>query len=461
MKRLLVMLMLLGAGSMVTAKDLGEAILETQQEIEAALADLNQARAEVEAMRAPLADEHDALSRTVRQKREALTRMQEAQQYGEQQHQALAAEVTHLEEECRFALTALHEYRRSLETRTSQAALQGYRTALEACDLQIAAAEDFVQLPDAVETLLIPAIAWNQARVGGYQAAGTALDDAGFEQHGSFIFVGPTVYFVGKSGVGGIVQTPFGSLNPTVYAKHSASEQLGIGILPTGEPTKVPIDVSGGDGLKIDAAGDSLVEHVRKGGFVMAPLLLIGILALGLTIWKVIELRGTRSASTESLADVIRHLGPGEADQAMQAARALHPPLSTLIEEALTYREAPREHLEEILHERILAMVPKLERHLGTLAVFGGVAPLLGLLGTVTGMIHTFDLVTIFGTGEARLLSGGISEALITTKFGLGIAIPVLLAHSFLARRVRTIIGALENAVVRFVNSLKIGTSTP
>ena len=101
-------------------------------------------------------------------------------------------------------------------------------------------------------------------------------------------------------------------------------------------------------------------------------------------------------------------------------------------------------------------MMPKLEQHLGTLAVLGGVAPLLGLLGTVTGMIHTFDLVTIFGTGEARLLSGGISEALITTKFGLGIAIPVLLVHAFFARRIRTVVAELENAAIRVVNALKI-----
>ena len=88
--------------------------------------------------------------------------------------------------------------------------------------------------------------------------------------------------------------------------------------------------------------------------------------------------------------------------------------------------------------------------------MLGGVAPLLGLLGTVTGMIHTFNLATIFGTGNAKLLSGGISEALITTEYGLYIAIPVLLAHAFFARRVRSIIGALERAVVVFVNELTL-----
>jgi biopolymer transport protein ExbB len=103
----------------------------------------------------------------------------------------------------------------------------------------------------------------------------------------------------------------------------------------------------------------------------------------------------------------------------------------------------------------VLCTVPKLERHLGTLAVFGGIAPLLGLLGTVTGMIHTFQLVTVFGSGDAKLLSGGISEALITTEFGLAIAIPVLLIHAFFARRVRNMISHLEQTAVMMINALK------
>ena len=460
MRRLLIISLLCPGIAFSATNRLEQAILDTRQEIETALAELNRARADIETARAPLSAEHAALSRAVGKQRESLAQMLEARRYGEQQQQALAAEIGQLEEECRFVLTALLEYRRGLETRTSQAALQAHRTALTESDVQLIAAEDFVRLPHAAESLLLPAVAWNQQRIGGYRCAGTALNGSGIEEEGFFIFIGPTVYFTGTNEAGGIVKTSFGSLSPTYFGGHSLAEQSRIALLLEDKPAVVPIDVSGGDGMEIDAAGDSLFEHIRKGGFVMAPLLLIGVLAVALTLWKVVELRGMRLASMESLDDVIHHLGPDEADQAILAARALHPPLSTLIEEALTYRDASREHIEEILHERILAMVPGLERHLGTLAVFGGIAPLLGLLGTVTGMIHTFDLVTIFGTGEARLLSGGISEALITTKFGLGIAIPVLLVHAFLARRVRTIVGTLENSIVRFVNALKIGMPT-
>ena len=441
--------------------DMDTAVLQTQQEIKTALAEINALRATIEKQRDPLTKTHHALNTTVRKKRQTLERMLDAKRYGAEQRRALDASVAQLEGECRFALTALSEYRRGLETRVATAALQHYRPLLQSWDSDLGASDDVVRLPAAASSLLPAAVIWNRERIGGQRIAGTALNQSGIEEPGSFLLVGPLCYFANTNGVGGISQTRFGSLSPTTFADHTPQDQAAIAALLAGDTTRVPVDVSEGDALSIVAAGDSFAVHVRKGGFVMVPLLIIGIFSMCLTLWKCFELRGMRLASAESLVEVIRHLNAEDADQAAQAARALRRPLSTLIEEAIPYRHAPREHLEEILHERILAMVPRLERHLGTLAVFGGVAPLLGLLGTVTGMIHTFDLVTIFGTGEARLLSGGISEALITTKFGLAIAIPVLLVHAFLARRVRTIVGALETAAVRFVNALKIGAPSP
>jgi biopolymer transport protein ExbB len=457
-----VALLLLMTGSAVGASTntLHQAILKTQGEIKTALEELNSVRARVDYERAPLSETHSQLSQTVREKRQTLNRMQDAQKLGNEQKHALTATVAQGEAECQFLLTALLEYRRGLEARTSSAALQAYRGRLKQCDDQLAQAATFESLPAATESLLSLGMDWNKSYIGGHATEGTALNAAGIEEFGNFLFIGPIGYFANSNGVGGLILNHIGSINPTYFGQHSAREQTAIADLVAGTwSSPVPLDVTHGDALSVEASGDSIVEQIGKGGFVMVPLLLIGLLAIALTIWKFFELRGMRHASQESLASVISQLDTPE--QALAAARTLHPPLSTLIEEALTYRNAPREHLEEILHEHILSMVPKLERHLGTLAVFGGIAPLLGLLGTVTGMIHTFDLVTIFGTGEARLLSGGISEALITTKFGLAIAIPVLLVHAFFSRRVRTLIGTLESTAVRFVNILKTGTPAP
>jgi biopolymer transport protein ExbB len=187
----------------------------------------------------------------------------------------------------------------------------------------------------------------------------------------------------------------------------------------------------------------------------MIPLGAVGILALVTSFWKLAQLARIptdRPAAVDRVVDLAKC---DEMDGARAEADRLRAPLNRVVRAALDYKGAPREHLEEILNERILSEMPALERHLGTLAVLGAVAPLLGLLGTVTGMIHTFQLVTLFGTGDARLLSGGLSEALVTTEAGLVIAIPVLLVHAYLARRVRAIVASIERTALEVVNRIK------
>ena len=96
--------------------------------------------------------------------------------------------------------------------------------------------------------------------------------------------------------------------------------------------------------------------------------------------------------------------------------------------------------------------------------VFNGIAtigPLLGLLGTVTGMITTFNMISLFGTGDPRTMSSGISEALITTEYGLIISIPALLLHAFLSRRVKTVLGSMEQSSISFINGLPENASVP
>ena len=111
-----------------------------------------------------------------------------------------------------------------------------------------------------------------------------------------------------------------------------------------------------------------------------------------------------------------------------------------------------REVLESILQEAVLHELPSLQRGLAVLAVMGAVAPLLGLLGTVTGMIETFRIITVFGTGDPKLMSGGISEALVTTELGLAVAIPIMLLHTLLSRRADHILGDMEKQAVGMTN---------
>jgi biopolymer transport protein ExbB len=114
----------------------------------------------------------------------------------------------------------------------------------------------------------------------------------------------------------------------------------------------------------------------------------------------------------------------------------------------------PRELIEEVMYETVLTTRLKLERMLPFISICAASAPLLGLLGTVTGIISTFKLITIFGSGDVKTLSGGISEALITTEFGLIVAIPSLLLHAFLSRKARGVVQQMEATGVALVNQI-------
>ena len=109
------------------------------------------------------------------------------------------------------------------------------------------------------------------------------------------------------------------------------------------------------------------------------------------------------------------------------------------------------EALELKLGESVLREVPKINRHLPLLKIIAAVAPLMGLLGTVTGMIVTFQAITLFGAGDPRLMAGGISQALITTVLGLSVAIPVLLLHNVVNSRARAMTDVLQQEAVAVV----------
>ena len=102
------------------------------------------------------------------------------------------------------------------------------------------------------------------------------------------------------------------------------------------------------------------------------------------------------------------------------------------------------ESLEMKLSEVVITYLPKVEKRIGAIKLLAAVAPLMGLLGTVTGMIATFQAITLFGTGDPKLMAGGISQALMTTVLGLCCAIPLLLCHSFISSRAQKIVQIIE-----------------
>ncbi|HOK41297.1 MAG TPA: MotA/TolQ/ExbB proton channel family protein [bacterium] len=215
----------------------------------------------------------------------------------------------------------------------------------------------------------------------------------------------------------------------------------------------LPIDISGGNAIEIIKNKKNLIEHIKSGGIIVYPIILIGILAVFIIIERIIKLNKYLKTN-ELIFKRINNLLDNQNELENFLKEANDNIFFKITKTILNNKEKDKKTIEELVEEKIMYELPELEKYLSTLNMFGAISPLLGLLGTVTGIITTFDIITIFGTGNPKLLSGGISEALVTTELGLIIAIPVLLAHNFLTNKVSKIINFIEKNSNNILNNL-------
>ena len=236
----------------------------------------------------------------------------------------------------------------------------------------------------------------------------------------------------------------------------SRSVQNKIGQYMDGQAEDVPVDISRGSAVRQISGNLDLFEQIAAGGPVVWPIL--GILLFGILI--VVErlyflLR--RRINAEKLIEQLNHLALSQQWESCEKLldKFKNKPLAIVLRTALKNRRMKREDIENALQETILGQIPPLERFLSTLGMMASIAPLLGLLGTVTGMINTFHTITYFGTGDAKMMSGGISEALVTTMLGLSVAIPIMFSHTLLSRFVENLIAQMEEKAVAFINTIE------
>lgn len=205
--------------------------------------------------------------------------------------------------------------------------------------------------------------------------------------------------------------------------------------------------------------GSWLVELFQTGGPVMYPLAIIAILSLVIVGERLLFFRKNHTNADLLMEDVLGKLSGAKGDSAAAAGAVdgARGPLARMLEQLFRNIKSSREEAYNVLQEAVLHEIPVFERWLSTLKVFGVVAPLLGLLGTVSGMISLFDAITLYGTKDPKLLAGGISEALVTTQSGLIIAIPILLLHRFLTNRVNGFVQDMERYGMTLINRLWSG----
>ncbi|EDY81159.1 transporter, MotA/TolQ/ExbB proton channel family protein [Verrucomicrobiia bacterium DG1235] len=438
---------------------LGQANLQSvndqaRKDLEASLARLSETRQEIREESVPLSRRINELKQQTRGLGATLERAQRAQDTRTLGLDALEGRVKAIQDENDYLGGLMSQFLQELQTQMTAVEQQVHgdridsvREALESAD--VSAKDQFASQVDAVQ-LGIDRI---KARIGGVVYPGQAIDANGDLQSGKFVELGPVSVFASDSGKqAGIIETHqvavpnATALNPEFTANvfELASNSEGV----------LDLDVTLGAALAIEGSKETVTEHVLKGGIWVWPIIFFAVMAALLAVYKLFAIYSIKQPGAAHLGSIVRKVRAGEREAALEEARKLPWEFGPMIEEAVKCSDQDKELVEEVMYEKMLEAQPKVERFLSVIAVTAAVAPLLGLLGTVTGMINTFKMITLFGTGDASSLSGGISEALITTELGLVVAIPSLVAHAMLNRKAQSIMANMEKLAVVFVNGL-------
>jgi biopolymer transport protein ExbB len=203
-----------------------------------------------------------------------------------------------------------------------------------------------------------------------------------------------------------------------------------------------------------------MFEIVKAGGIVMLPLILCSILAAAITIERLWTLRGQRVVPEELVDKVWRWVENRTLSDNQVLALQQHSPLGRVLAAGLVNRHRDRSLMIEAIEDAGRHVAHELERYLNTLGTIAAISPLLGLLGTVTGMIRTFKAIIVAGVGNPAAMASGIAEALITTAAGLIIAIPALAAYRYLRGRVDGHVIEMEKESLKLVQAIDRAAAT-
>lgn len=423
-----------------------------QESVREATERLSILRERITGEKVPMAKELNGLESEVRELRQKAAREERLLDSGGIDLNSLEADLKARQEEIDYLSGLVTEYLTSLESRADPSELALYRNpldrALSAIDNpNLNPTEQFARQMEGIGI----GMDRMKAVTGGRMLEGEIVGPEGNLLPGTFILYGPSTYFSDQAGNSGVA-LPGDTDVPVLLEAGDYAEEISE-VAASGEGL-LPLDPTMGKAIAMASTEATLVEHILKGGIWIYPILFAAALSLAIACFKFLELFGIKPVPASRIRELVGKVRSGQQHKALEEARSLPSPGSDLLVAGIENAAEPKELLEEILLEKIVETQPKMDRLLPIIAVTAATAPLLGLLGTVTGMINTFKLITLFGTGDAKSLSSGISEALITTEFGLIVAIPSLILHAILSRKTKAIMSGLEANAMTFVNGI-------
>ncbi len=449
--------------SVAKQQDLQAVLERSSQDLQKQLAE---SLVELDRVMQQVAEEKVPLGRTLRELEAELSQLRQSAadrtrqlDAGSQALGNLTAEQKRKQDEQNYLGNVFGEFVRNFESSLHIAEVQLYDDVIAAAKL---AADDRTMMPKDLfvvqANVVTRSIQRLQDCLGGNRFDGRAVGADGVLTNGTFALVGPIAVFRGKDGVAvGTVDAKLGSLEPSVTSFSQPEQAAEAAAFVASGKGALPVDPTLGSAHKVAATEETLVEHFLKGGAVMWPILALAIAALLVTLWKWLSLSLIRRPTRRQLKSLFESLREKDYDRAKSLTSELKGPIGEMLGAGVGSLQESRELLEEVMFERILTAKLRIQSMLPFLAISASSAPLLGLLGTVTGIIETFKQITIYGSGDVASLSGGISEALITTEYGLIVAIPSLLLHSFLSRKARGLVSEMETLAVQFTNVTGVG----
>ncbi len=202
-----------------------------------------------------------------------------------------------------------------------------------------------------------------------------------------------------------------------------------------------------------------MLEVFQKGGFLMYPIFICSLIAVTIFFERMFYLKNIKSKTKRFVVRIKDLIKKGNIELAISACRKNPTPISMIMLNGLMKYGKSREEIKEAIEDSANQEIPLLEKHLSTLSTIGNITPLLGLLGTVFGMIKAFNVISVMGVGRPEVLAGGISEALLTTAFGLSVAIPTIVIYNYLSNRVDKLIREMEISCVDLLDLLTSHTA--
>lgn len=198
-----------------------------------------------------------------------------------------------------------------------------------------------------------------------------------------------------------------------------------------------------------------MFEIVKAGGIMMAPIILASIIAAAIFLERLWTLQSKRVLPGELTQKVWRWVEQRQIQDKHITALQQNSPLGKILAAGLLNRNRDRAVIREAIEDTGRHVVHELDRFIGALGTIASLSPLMGLLGTVLGMIRTFNAITTAGIGSPASLAGGIAEALITTAAGLTVAIPALIGYKYLRGRVQQLVVKMEKEAIKLVEAME------